>query len=162
MSYQDLIDEAPQPPSLDVVVRNVLTGHYPPAAERAGFEAYADTIMVEVNKAEPRARHAAKNCDVENHSTWWTPLQKALFDAVARFRLNDRENPDRTNHEHRAEAFARIIAGAVDSGVEQRALHQATLRPLTAHEKEVRAAEDLDREFEQNRRRGPRKAIYPV
>jgi hypothetical protein len=160
-NYDDLIEPASQPHSLDVVVRNVLTGHYPPAADRAGFEAYFETIMIEVNKAEPRARGAAMNCEVGNASTVWTALQKTLFAAVVRFRLNDLENPDRTNREVRAEAFARIIADAVDSGVEQWALHQATLRPLSEREKIELDAQRRDEEFERNRRPRP-KPLYPV
>ncbi len=162
-SYDELIDPPQQPPDLGDVVRNVMTAQYFGAAgaDAAGFEAYFDTIMTEVDKVEPHARRAAKDCKLADERTWWTPLQKALFGALAQF--FERENPNATLRELRADAFARTIADAVTSGVEQRALHQATLRPLSDHEKAVREAEERDREFERNRRRRPKiKAIYPV
>jgi hypothetical protein len=159
LDYEDYIEAPAHAPPLQVVVRNVLMGSYPVEAPPAGFEAYFDTIMAEVVKAEPRAWRAARDCEVQDHSTWQTPLQKDLRHALARF--FEREHPDATQLELRAEAFGRTIAAAVHGGVEQRALYEANLRPLSDHEKEWRDAEERDQEFERNRRR-PRKPLYRV
>ena len=160
-SYDELIDPPQQPPDIGDVVRNVLTAQYFGAAgaDAAGFEAYFDTIMTEVNKVEPHAREVARRGKFEDDGTWRSPLQKALFGPLAQF--YERENPNATHRKLRADAFARTIADAVTSGVEQRALHQATLRPLSDNERSAREAEEREQEIKRNRPQSPKK-LYPV
>jgi hypothetical protein len=133
-----------------------------PSPTPKGTEIFAQCILDRVFAPGviKRANEAASACDVQLvHPK--SPLQERLADALRdSFPLGRRPHP--LNHD-KARAFAEVIVAEITPAVEDQAFETAARRQnMTESELLEEEARDREAELERNRRRPPRKPLYPV
>jgi hypothetical protein len=132
-----------------------------PAPTPAGAEIFTHFMVERVFApgVMPRALEAARECDVRpvyNKSVF----QQRLFDTLVDF-MPQLWKPHLRNTD-RARAVAEVVVAEVPAWVERKAFELASrLQHMTESESQEEAAHEREAEIERNRRRPPRKALYP-
>jgi hypothetical protein len=132
-----------------------------PAPTPAGAEIFTHFMVERVFApgVMPRALEAARECDVRpvyNKSLLQQRLADALVDFMPQLWRPHPRNVDR------ARAAAEVIVAEVPPWVERQAFELASRHQhMTESESQEEAAHEREAEIERNRRRPPRKALYP-
>jgi hypothetical protein len=132
----------------------------PPTPKGAGIFAQCILDRVFAQDVIRCAMAAASGCDVQPvHPK--SPLQERLANVLRdSFPLGRRPHP--LNHDQ-AKAFAEVIVAGITPEVEGQAFDTAARRQhMTGSELLEEAAREREAEIERNRRRPPRKPLYPV
>jgi hypothetical protein len=107
-----------------------------------------------------RAMEAANGCDVQPvdpKSGLQERLADALRDSFTQWR------PPHPRDRDKARAFAEVIVAEITPAVDREAFETAARRQhMTESELAEEAAREREAEIERNRRRPPRKPLYPV
>jgi hypothetical protein len=132
-----------------------------PSPTPKGAETFTQCILDRVFALGviPRAMEAARACDVQR-VYGKSVLQEKLADALRDF-FSSIATAHPRNHD-KASAFAEVIVAEIPPAIEQQAFDTAAWRQyMTEHELQEEAAREREAEIERNRRRPPRKSLYP-
>jgi hypothetical protein len=148
---------------LETVMREVAPDYYflQPGSTRSGVRAFVDDMFdfLQTPGLVPRAREAAQVCEAEpvrNPNVFQEILRAAVFDF---YRRSVRPHP---RLDDMAAAFADTIIAPFTLDRIETALRRAErLSAVSEHLWEVERAREREAEIARNRRRPPRKPLYP-